>query len=279
MSSQQGEPGNAQGGQMIFRKILIAGLVMLAVSLPDLAPSQIPAAQAQVALPAAVGPEARDALARMGKTLSAKQFSYRARTFRSFVGPNGELLHIAHTTKTTYRRPDRLLVDVTGDDGSIQILYDGQSLVLYTLEAKQYVSLPVKGDVEKAFDLLQARTGTDYPLADLLDDNPEEAMTSGITSGGQVGTALIDGVRCRHFFFEQGTDDLDLQLWLEDNQRALPRRIVVIYRALPGRPIFIAELSDWDFSLDTPDTAFVFRPPAGVTEVALKPSGPSAAPK
>jgi hypothetical protein len=116
-------------------------------------------------------------------------------------------------------------------------------------------------------------------LADLLDDNPEEAVTSGFTEGGLVGTALIDGVRCRHFYFEQASEDLEVELWLEDNERALPRRFVVTYRALPGRPIFVADLYDWDFSINTPDTAFVFRPPAGVTQVELKPSGPAAAPK
>ena len=104
-------------------------------------------------------------------------------------------------------------------------------------------------------------------------------MTSGFTSGGQVGTALIDGIRCRHFFFEQAADDLDVELWLEDNERALPRRFVVTYRALPGRPIFVADLFDWDFSINTPDSPFVFRPPAGVTQVEFKPGGPTAAPK
>jgi hypothetical protein len=264
---------------MSLRTIVVAGFLMLAGGLAGSVTNPVPAAGAEVTLPAAIGPEARDALARMGKTLAAKQFSYRARTLRSYVGPNGELLHIEHTTKTTYRRPDHLLVSVSGDDGSIEILYDGKNLVLYAVEAKQYVSLPITGDIENALDTLAQRTGTDYPLADLLDDNPEQAVTSGFTSGGQVGTALIDGVRCRHFFFDQAADDLDVELWLEDNDRALPRRFVVTYRELPDRPIFVADLYGWDFSINTPDTAFVFRPPAGVTRVELKSSGPAAAPK
>jgi len=37
-------------------------------------------------------------------------------------------------------------------------------------------------------------------------------------------------------------------------------------------PIFIAELSNWDFSVQVPDSDFVFQPPAGVTQVELKPS-------
>jgi hypothetical protein len=266
---------------MLLQRALTAGLALLiAASFAGFSPAFVSMARSEEsAQQTAIGPAALDALARMGKTLSAKQFSYRARTLRSYVGPNGELLHIEHTTKTVYRRPDHLLVNVSGDDGSIEILYDGKNLILYAVEAKQYVSLPMKGDIENALNILEARTGTDYPLADLLDDNPEEAVTSGFTSGGQVGTASIDGIRCRHFLFEQAADGLDVELWLEDNERALPRRFVVTYRELPGRPIFVADLSDWDFSINTPDSAFVFRPPAGVTQVGLKPSGPAAAPK
>ena len=141
------------------------------------------------------------------------------------------MLHIAHTTKTIYRRPDRLLVTVSGDDGSIKIHYNGKALVLYAEEAKQYVSLPVTGGIDKALDLLEERTGTDYPLADLLSDDPERAVASGISSGGKVGTSTIDGTRCNHFFFVQASDDLELELWLEDNERTLPCRFVVTYRA------------------------------------------------
>lgn len=43
-----------------------------------------------------------------------------------------------HTTKTIYRRPDHLSVNVDGDDGSIEIVYDGKTLVLYAVQAKQY---------------------------------------------------------------------------------------------------------------------------------------------
>src|SRR5438445_6684219 len=265
---------------MFLQRSLRAGLALLVLGgFASVSLGVVSTARSQTTQETAIGPDAAEALARMGKILSAKQFSFQSRTFRSYTGPNGELLHIAHTTKTIYSRPDRLSVSVTGDDGSVTVLYDGKTLILYAVEAKQYVSLPVTGGIEKALDLLEERTGTDFPLADLLSANPAEAVASGITSGGKVGTSTIDGVRCNHFFFQQAADDLELELWLEDNERALPRRFVVTYRSLPGRPIFIAELSDWDFSIRPPDRDFVFQPPAGVTEVELTASAITATPK
>ena len=265
---------------MFLQRSLRAGLALLFWSgLASLSLAVVSTARWQSTQETAIGSDAAEALARMGKTLSAKQFSFQSRTFRSYAGPNGELLHIAHKTKTIYSRPDRLSVSVTGDDGSIKVLYDGKTLVLYAEEAKRYISLPVTGGIDKALDLLEERTGTDFPLADLLSDNPAEAVASGITSGGKVGTSTIDGVRCNHFFFEQAADDLELELWLEDNEKAVPRRFAVTYRSLPGRPIFIAELSGWDFPIQLPDSDFVFQPPANVTQVELRASATTAAPK
>jgi hypothetical protein len=67
------------------------------------------------------------------------------------------------------------------------------------VEEKKYAGIPVAGDIFKALQSVEERTGTDFPLADLLSDDPEKSLLSGVTSGGQVGLATIDGVRCRHF--------------------------------------------------------------------------------
>jgi hypothetical protein len=263
---------------MSVRMLAKASLALLFVGgLASLSSAIGPAAHAENPPGSAIPEDAMAVIARMGKTLQAREFSFHSHTFRAYAGPNGELLHIAHTTKTVVHRPDRLLVEVTGDDGSKKVLYDGKTLVVYGVEQKQYASIPVSGNIDQMLEVAEKRMGTDFPLADLLTDNPENSVLSGVTSGGQVGTSTIDGVPCRHFFFNQA-DDLELELWLEDNDRALPRRFVVTYRNLPGRPTFIAELSDWDFSTQVSDTAFVFQPPAGVVQVeASSNAAPAAA--
>jgi len=169
------------------------------------------------------------------------------------------------------------MADVTGDDGSTKMIYDGKTLVAYNVDQKKYVSIPVPGKIDEMLDVAESRLGLDFPLADLLADNPETSILSGITSGGQVGKATIDGVACRHFFFNQSAD-LDLELWLEDNDRSLPRRVVVTYRSLPGHPTFTAQLSDWDFSIHPADADFVFQPPAGVVQVELTAKVPTPPP-
>lgn len=217
-----------------------------------------------------ISDEASWALARMNTTLREKQFSFRTHTIRSYAGPNGELLHIVHDMKTIFRRPDRLAVDVNGDDGAIKLRYGGQSVVLFAIDQKKYSSVPVAGSIDAALDTIEELSGVDFPVADLLSDDPAESVLSGVTAGSQVGVSTIDGVPCRHFFFSQAPD-AEFELWLEDNERSLPRRFVVTYSLLPGRPILIAELSDWDFSTQVSDGVFEFEPPAGVNKVELTP--------
>lgn len=253
--------------------------VIFAAGLLCLAPAKLRAAGTEASGPPGVAPDAVAAIGRMSKSLQAPQLSFEAKVFRAYAGSNGELLHIFHDSKIIVRRPDRFSVDTSGDDGAMKMLYDGADLVIFSPEHKQYVKIPVTGSIDKALDAATERFHTDFPLADLLGADPEKSVLSGVTAGGQVGVATIGGVQCRHFFLDQGADDLDVELWLEDNDKALPRRIVVTYRALPGRPNFIADLSNWNLSAQPSDDSFKFTPPAGVSQVDLSGKPPASPPK
>ena len=259
---------------MTVRRSAKASLALLfAGLLASLAAAAIaPAARAQNAPRAAITEDVTAAFARMGATLAAKQFSFRSHQIRAYTGPNGELLHIVNDTKAVVSRPDRIAVEITGDNGSSKLLFDGKTLVIYAVDKKQYVSIPLTGTISQMVDVAEKRMGADLPLSDLLSDDPKDSVLSDVTSGGAVGSAIIGGVPCVHFFFNQ-SDDVALETWLEDNDRSLPRRFYVTYRDLAGRPSFIAELSDWDFPTQIPDSAFVFQPPAGVTQVDANAGG------
>jgi hypothetical protein len=221
--------------------------------------------------PPAISEEIRTAIAQMGKTLRADQFSFQARTFRTYADPKGQPLHIEHLIKVVVRRPDRLLIDVAGDDGSTKLFYDGKTAVLAGIETKKYAQIPVPNTIQGAVETLVGHLGIDFPLADFLTDAPDKAFLSGVTSGREVNTVTIDGVPCRHFLFMQNPG-LELELWLEKNDRSLPRRLVVTYHSVTGEPIFVADLSDWNFSIHPSDADFVFQPPEGATQVELKPA-------
>jgi hypothetical protein len=217
----------------------------------------------------AISEEASAAVAQMGKTLLADQFSFQARTLRVYADTNGQPLHIAHSMKVTVRRPDRVRIDVTGDDGSTKLFYDGKTAVLFAVEAKKYATVPAPNTIQGMLETLMGKLGVDFPLADLITNAPDKSFLFGVTSGREVGNATIDGVPCRHLLFTQ-PPGIELELWVEKNERSLPRRLIVTYRSQRDQPSFVAELSDWNFSIDPADAEFVFAPPEGAVQVELK---------
>jgi hypothetical protein len=220
---------------------------------------------------AAISADASGVVARMGKSLSANQFSFKAWTLRVYAdSPKGQPLHVAHTMNVTVRRPDRLAVDVTGDDGRTRLLYDGKTTVVFNPDSNRYASVTSPNTIQAMIDQVMGKLGVDFPLANFINDAPDKAFLEGVTSGDLVNTVTIDGTPCVHLIFNQpGTE---LELWVEQTERAVPRRLIVTYTALPDRPNFIAELSDWNFDAQPADSVFTFQPPAGATQVEFKPA-------
>lgn len=223
----------------------------------------------------AISKDASAAVAQMGKSLSADQFSFQVRTLRVYADSNGQPLHIAHSIKVMVRRPDRLRIEVTGDDGSTKLFYNGKTVVLFSVEGNRYASLPAPNTIQGMLKEVMGRLHVDFPLADFLTANPDKSFLYGVTSGREVNTVTIDGEPSRHLLFIQ-PPGIELELWVEKNDRSLPRRLVVTYRTLPDQPNFVAEFSDWDFSVHPTDAEFAFVAPEGAKRVELKPAATAA---
>src|SRR4051812_34004100 len=132
------------------------------------------AAEAQT-IPA-IAPDAQSVVDRMGTTLSTGAFSFRVRTIRPHVSAEGLPLHVFHTFDVLVRRPDRLAMNVAGDDGSVKIASDGKNLIVYSDTANKYLSRAASGTLEDVLREAAKRLEVEFPLADLLADNPAEAF-------------------------------------------------------------------------------------------------------
>lgn len=209
------------------------------------------------------------AIRQMGKTLSAKDFSFQARTIRVYQDDQGQPLHIFHTVKVVAHRPDRLVVHRTGDDGGSDMYYDGKTVTIFGVNENKYVRVDAPNTIEAMFDEVSDRLNVDFPLADFVNADPGKMLMSDVTSGRELDAVTIDGKPARHLFFSQA-GGVELEVWLDKTEQATPQRFIVTYRLLPGQPSFIAEFSDWSFSSRPADAEFVFQPPAGATQVELQ---------
>ncbi|QKK32457.1 DUF2092 domain-containing protein [Rhizobium indicum] len=219
----------------------------------------------------AISDEAATAVSQMGKTLLARDLTITARTISIYLDQSGQPLHIFHTMKITVRRPDRIVVEFTGDDGKHDLFYDGKAASVFFPDSKQYATIPASGDIPSALNEVATKLDVDFPLGALFADFPDKVLLGDALAAWQVGTATVDGVECRHLFFSQKSG-IDLELWVEKNSAATPHRLVVTYPLLQGQPSFVAEFTSWKTQPPLSDSEFTFEPPADVKKIDLTPA-------
>jgi hypothetical protein len=241
---------------------------LIALGLIGLTPA-MGGARADDAPPPGISADANAAMQQMSKTLSANDFSFQARTIRVYQDNYSQPLHIFHTLKVIARRPDRLAVHRTGDDGASELSYDGKMVTVFGAEQNKFARVAAPNTIETMLDDVSGRLNVDFPLADFVADDPGKSFLSGVTSGRELAPVTIDGKPARHLFFSQ-TGGIELEVWLDKTEQAAPERLVVTYRLMPGQPSFIAEFSDWNFSAHSSDSDFAFQPPAGAKQVELQ---------
>ncbi|MEK1896087.1 MAG: DUF2092 domain-containing protein [Rhizobium sp.] len=218
-----------------------------------------------------ISDEAATAVSQMGKTLLARDLSITARTISVYLDEFGQPLHIFHTMKIAVRRPDRIAVEFTGDDGKHNLFYDGKAASVFYPGSKTYMMIPASGDIPSAIDDVTEKLGLDFPLGVLFGGSPDKVLLGDAGAAWQVGTATVDGIECRHLLFSQKSG-IDVELWVENNSAATPRRLIVTYPLLQGRPRFIAEFTSWKTQTPLSDSEFTFEPPAGVKKIDLTPA-------
>ncbi len=204
--------------------------------------------------------DAIGSLQRAGDFLAAQK-SFRVEADLSFdvMQSNGYMLEFGGTREITLRRPDRLRLEASRRDGKSSVLYfDGKTISVDLPGHQAFVREEYSGTVYAAIDRLVDELGVPAPLEDLLSENFASAVVDRIESGFYVGPAEIEGRPSEHLAFR--LRDVDVQLWIEEGERPLIRRIMIIYRRAKGRPQFRATLRHWDLSPKTSESLFRFRP-------------------
>jgi hypothetical protein len=145
------------------------------------------------------------------------------------------------------------------------LYYDGNSITLVNRVKNFYGSFPAPGTLDEALDEACERFGITLPLEDLIVSDPYQNAIQKVISGTDFGPVTVLGVPCEHLAFSLGT--VDWQIWVEDGNRPVPRKIVITYKDEEGSPEYTAILSNWDFQTKLPDSVFSFEPPAEAAKI------------
>jgi hypothetical protein len=184
------------------------------------------------------------------------------------VQVNGQKLEFGGSRKVTLRRPDRVKAEVESREGDEKTLFfDGKSISIDLAGENAYVSVEKPGSVDAAFDYLVEDLGVPAPLADLMSENFYVDIADRIVAGTVVGESSIGNAFCVHVAFS--TEDVDVQMWIEDTDRPLVHRFVITYKEAEGSPQFWAQFTNWNLKPKTPDSLFAYTPPKGAERIPI----------
>jgi len=160
-----------------------------------------------------------------------------------------------------------LRIDLLSDMKTRQFFYNGRNFTLNAPQLGYYATVEAPGTIKEFLRELYAKTGIELPLEDLFRwaDNDESDIAA-LKEGFNVGTATIDGARTDHWAFR--TDDFDWEVWIQQGDQPLPRKLVIIDRTDPLRPMFMARLQ-WELNPTIDAREFTFVPGEGAIAIQM----------
>ncbi len=215
-----------------------------------------------------VDPQADDALRAMSKTLAgAKELSFRAQSTVDEMLESGQIVQYSSTRKVIVRRPDRLALAADGDLFRRRVWYDGQTLTVLDVDANAYATINVPATIDDMLDFVIGEYDLTVPLADVLYRDPYEVLIENVDTGEYLGVHEVDGHPCHHLAFQQ--EVIEWQVWIDAGEVPVPRKVVITYTQLPGRPQLVATLSEWNLSPTLSERMFEPRLPADAEQAEM----------
>lgn len=248
------------------------GMVVALAGAPTLVRAQTPPAAATAP---DIEPEAMARLDKMGAYLrSLDAFQVRAATTREDVLTDGEKVQFSSVTDMLAQRPGHFRAEVDGDRYSRLYLYDGKAFTLFARRVGYYATVPAPPTIGELIDRLDDKYGIELPLVDLFRWGGPEASTKEITAATDIGPSVVEDVTCEHYAFRQ--PGADWQIWIQNGNYPLPRRLVITTTTDEARPQFTSVYT-WNLAPSFNDTAFRFDPPDDAKRIVLAEVGAASA--
>jgi hypothetical protein len=214
-----------------------------------------------------IAKEASEILLRMADFVSAAPaFTLLGETGHEVLQKNGQVLEFGSQFSLVIQRPSNALGRFNSRDGDSSItVLDGSAIWVYIAKENVYDTMPQPGDIDTSLDILARQMGIPRQLGDFLSADPAKSLLSAIKSGYYVGESMISGVMCDHLAMRSEREDV--QVWIAQGDKPVPRRIVITQRQIEGQPQFWAQFSEWNFSTGLSDSSFIFSPPEGARRI------------
>ncbi len=218
----------------------------------------------------AAAPDPFDTLRAMSDYLGKlKQFTFTAKVTTDDIQESGEKIQLSSRRTVSVRRPDRIVAELRTDGDDRRVTYDGKALNIFSRTHNLYGSEKMPDSIEGTLDMLAQDYGMVLPLGDMLYPDVYGAVVPSIRTGQYVGQHIVDERQCHHLLFTQ--DVIDWEIWIQADDKPLPRKLVITYKQQTGKPTFSATLPLWELTPKFTADFFDFNPPSGAQKIQILP--------
>jgi hypothetical protein len=208
-----------------------------------------------------IEPKAMEALQKMGAFLQTlKTFEVSFKLSKDEVLDSGQKVMVDGTSELIAQRPDRFHFSTKMDEAhrDLQFFYDGKKFTIYGNTNKFYATVAAPGTILELLSVAEERYNLEFPFADLFSWGTDKADVAAIQSAIYIGPTRVNDVPCDHYAFRN--DDVDWQLWIEQGETPLPRKLVITTKQEEEFPQYVS-LMNWNLSPKIKNQIFTFVPP------------------
>jgi hypothetical protein len=246
---------------------LVTAAALLSISTGPRLLAQTADDQASSADEPALDPGAMDALNRMGAYMrTLKTFQVKAEVTTDEVTNDGETIQTDRRVDLLAARPDRMRVEINGDDEHRFYLYDGKNFTVFGQRVNYYATVPAPPTTDQLISVLNDKYGIELPLVDLFYWGTDEATVNRVLAAKDIGPSTVEGITCEHYAFHQ--KEIDWQVWIQLGDFPLPQKLVIRTLSDDARPQHSETLS-WNLAPSFNADAFIFQPPNGAQPIQL----------
>lgn len=198
---------------------------------------------------------------------SLQQFSLLADTTIEVVLLDGQKIQFDNSVNTTVQRPDKMHARRLGDLMEQELFYDGETLTLLDSSAGYHASAAAPDNLEDALDFARETLDIVAPAGDFIHSNAFDILMENVESAIYIGSSYVEGSVCDHLAFSAPTNDTDFQVWVQQGEEPLPRRIVITSREITNAPQFTVHIREWDIHPKIGAESFRFQAPENSQEI------------
>lgn len=221
--------------------------------------------------PAAAAKGARLMRAMSDTLAGATSYSFSTRERLETPGAAVDRRELHFTRDVAVLRPNALHFHVRGAEGNradVSAYYDGQTLSLRDASRGVWATTPVPAMLDEMLDDVARRYSVPIPVADVIYSVPYEAFIGPDTTGGFAGREILDGEECVRLAYSD--EVVGVQVWIPSTGPALPRRVELVYKLVPGAPKARIDFTDWNLSPQFGDGTFIMPPGEPEAQVAVE---------